>query len=250
MYLSKLMLNPRLQIVRRDLADCQAMHARLLSAYSIVASEAPRASVNLLYRLEADARLGFVSLLVQSRREPDWERLPAGYLSASDEAKAASCKNIEAKFDLLQNEARLRFRLRANPTRKIDTKTGADGKRRNGKRVELQREEEQFAWLKRKSELHGFRLHELRVVDEDKSKGWRSNRQSNAKTKALIEAQESHGDTGGKPFKQRLTFASVLFDGELIVTNKELFRIALEEGVGSGKAYGFGLLSIAPAFDD
>jgi CRISPR system Cascade subunit CasE len=244
------MLNPRLQIVRRDLADCQAMHARLLSAFSIVASETPRASVALLYRLETDARLGFVSLLAQSRREPDWKLLPAGYLSANDEAKAASCKNVEAKFDLLQNDARLRFRLRANPTKKIDTKTAADGKRRNGKRVELRKEEEQFVWLKRKSEQHGFRLRALQVIDEDKSKGWRGNRRSNAQTEATIKAQELHGDTNGEPVKQRLTFASVLFDGELIVTNKELFRLALEEGIGGGKAYGFGLLSIAPAFDD
>ena len=45
----------------------------------------------------------------------------------------------------------------------------------------------------------------------------------------------------------RLTFASVLFDGELVVTDAELFRTALASGVGTSKAYGFGLLSIARA---
>lgn len=250
MYLSKLMLNPRAQIVRRDIADCQAMHARLLSAFSNIVSETPRASMGLLYRLETDARVHLVSLLVQSGREPDWKRLPAGYLSASDEVEAASCKNIEAKFDVLQNDVRLRFRLRANPTKKIDTKTGADGKRRNGKRVELRKEEEQFAWLKRKSEQHGFRLQAVQVIDEDKSKGWRANRQPNPDAGIIIEAQNLPVDTNGKQVKQRLTLASVLFDGELIVTNKELFRVALEGGIGGGKAYGFGLLSVAPTFDD
>ena len=45
----------------------------------------------------------------------------------------------------------------------------------------------------------------------------------------------------------RLTFASVLFEGVLEVTDAERFRQALEQGIGSAKAYGFGLLSIAPA---
>lgn len=45
----------------------------------------------------------------------------------------------------------------------------------------------------------------------------------------------------------KITFASVLFEGLLRVTNPDAFRSALEMGIGSGKAYGFGLLSIAPA---
>ncbi len=45
----------------------------------------------------------------------------------------------------------------------------------------------------------------------------------------------------------RLTFASVLFDGDLVVLDKMLFLEALSGGIGTGKAYGFGLLSIAPA---
>ena len=42
-----------------------------------------------------------------------------------------------------------------------------------------------------------------------------------------------------------MSFGSVLFEGELIVTDVEAFRAALVKGIGSGKAYGFGLLSIA-----
>jgi CRISPR system Cascade subunit CasE len=39
----------------------------------------------------------------------------------------------------------------------------------------------------------------------------------------------------------------VLYEGELEVTDTAAFRQALEKGIGSGKAYGFGLLSVAPA---
>jgi CRISPR system Cascade subunit CasE len=41
-------------------------------------------------------------------------------------------------------------------------------------------------------------------------------------------------------------FGSVMFDGLLRVSDPDVFRLTLQKGVGSGKAYGFGLLSIAP----
>lgn len=40
---------------------------------------------------------------------------------------------------------------------------------------------------------------------------------------------------------------SVLYEGVLKVTGPDLFRQTLIHGIGSGKAYGFGLLSVAPA---
>ena len=47
--------------------------------------------------------------------------------------------------------------------------------------------------------------------------------------------------------KRRLTFGAALFEGVLEIMDAEVFRQTLAEGIGSGKAYGFGLLSIAPA---
>jgi len=44
-----------------------------------------------------------------------------------------------------------------------------------------------------------------------------------------------------------LTVGDVLFDGRLVVTDADRFRETLTAGIGSGKAYGFGLLSIARA---
>jgi CRISPR system Cascade subunit CasE len=43
-----------------------------------------------------------------------------------------------------------------------------------------------------------------------------------------------------------MTFGSVLFEGRLAITDTEQFRATLAAGIGSGKAYGFGLLSVAP----
>ena len=36
-----------------------------------------------------------------------------------------------------------------------------------------------------------------------------------------------------------------MFDGRLVVTDAALFRQTLVQGIGSGKAFGFGLLSVA-----
>jgi CRISPR system Cascade subunit CasE len=231
------MLNPRTQIVRRDLADCQAMHRRMLSAFEEVNTSAARAELGVLYRVESDAQTGAISVLVQSSEEPEWSRLPACYLS--DNEQNPPCKSISNSYATVQGGMRLRFRLRANPTRKIETKTLADGKRRNGKRVEIRDESEQAAWLERKAAQHGFRLCAVRSIDEDKRKGKRATPGDSDVQSSPPDATSARG--------ARLTFASVLFEGELVVTDAELFHAALRRGIGTGKAYGFGLLSVASA---
>ncbi len=246
MYLSKLILDPRIQSVRRDLADCQAMHRRILSAFGDAEAKAARAEFGVLYRVERDARTNMTAVLVQSSERPDWSRLPAQYLR-EHEADNPACKSIGDKYAGLKAGLRLRFRLRANPTRKIETKTLADGKRRNGKRVELRDEVEQAAWLERKAAQHGFRLCVVRSIDEDKRTGLRKSQDEDANNGGG-DVASSGDDKRVRP--PRLTFASVLFEGELIVTDKELFVAALKAGVGTGKAYGFGLLSIAPTTNE
>ena len=53
--------------------------------------------------------------------------------------------------------------------------------------------------------------------------------------------------SGVRPMTGRMTFGDVVFEGRLVVTDVERFRQALADGIGSGKAFGFGLLSVAPA---
>jgi len=227
MHLSRLVLDPRSYLVRRDLANCQAMHRTLLAVFGCARSEA-----GLLYRIE-DAVSGAIVVYVQSREPPNWNQLPTGYLARPDPFDLSPRQNPEAKdvtrqYSDLPAGLRLAFRLRANPTRKIQTRS-SEG-RRNGSRVELHREEDQRAWLQRKATQHGFEIlesggaPEVRVVRGDKIGG--------------------HRVRGER--EEKLTFGSVLFEGALRITDPARFRAALEGGIGSGKAYGFGLLSIAP----
>lgn len=224
MFLSNLILNIHHRDVRRDLADCQQMHRTLLAAFPQAESETARAEFGLLFRVETNSRTGGVTVLAQSRTLPDWQRLPAGYLLAEPLASDIADKY---KPEVLHNQRQLRFRLRANPTRKIETKSLPDGTKRNGKRVELFRETDQIQWLRRKAETAGFRVLQLRLNPDV------SNVRAQPETKTISRTK-------------RLTFGSVLFEGELEITNAEAFLAALTHGIGSGKAYGFGLLSIAP----
>lgn len=232
MYLSQLELNTRNWDVRRDLADCQRMHCRLLRAFPQTNGPA-RQDFGLLYRIEVDGACATV--LVQSKAQPDWSELPTGYLAAS-----ARSKPLNGAYEFRDGD-RLRFRLQANPTRKVDTKSGPDGKRRNGRREAVLTEEKQLAWLERKGEMGGFELLQVRA-----SPGIGAGPQRAVPAAETIEDEKLTGKHAAKEGKKTMTFGSVRFDGELRVTDADRFRQTLVEGIGSGKAYGFGLLSVAP----
>jgi CRISPR system Cascade subunit CasE len=240
MYLSRLLLDVRAGITRRFLSDVNYLHQQVLAAFPEgLSPAAPRAALGVLFRLEriGDGRL---ILIVQSAAAPDWRRFPLSALVVADhlggDGTNPAVKEVGAQFASLTTGMPLRFRLRANPTKKVDTKTGPDGRRRNGRRVALNKEADREQWLARKGEQHGFRVSSVSVagrdtpdlldVSEGRAQGYRP------------AASEGHGT---------MTFGSALFEGILVVTDAGRFREALRTGVGSGKAFGFGLLSVAPA---
>jgi CRISPR system Cascade subunit CasE len=240
MYLSRLLLNTRNRAVWRDLADCQAMHRTVMSGF--LATQIPgdaRATIGVLHRIEVNRRTGSVTLMVQSLEKPDWSRLGDYLLDSSGGEENPACKQLDRLYETIVPGMVLAFRLRANPTKKIDTKSGPDGERRNGRRVKLTLEKDQINWLRRKGEEGGFQLIEVRTAPPAPEEPTMPN-------VLAMPAQKEVGHRSGKD-GDRVTFGAVLFDGELRVTDSEKFRRTLEAGIGSGKAYGFGLLSVAPA---
>lgn len=107
----------------------------------------------------------------------------------------------------VQVNERLRFRLQANPTVK-----------RDGKRHAIYAEDDLRAWLERKGEAHGFRVEPDHVQ--------------------VVKLGKKFGK------KRQQVWHAVQFDGALTVTDAYAFTQALIRGIGSGKAFGFGLLSI------
>lgn len=229
-YLSKLVLNPGNREVQRAIENCHALHQTIMRGFPSVASAAPRRELDVLYRPELDERGGALVVLVQSTAEPDWTPLRGDWsavLAAS--AGEPRVKQIDPAYARLAAGDRLRFRLRANPTKRL-IKTLPDGSpnKGGGQRVQLFREADQLAWLRRKAEAGGFAVVDVRV---DPGDAFGSKQ----------EGRHARGDGG------RLTFGVAVFNGVLTVADPERFRQALVGGVGSGKAYGFGLLSVAAA---
>jgi len=230
MHLSRLLLDPRHREVRRAIDDLQAMHRAVMAAFADVDGGDARARHGVLWRLEPEPRGGPPVLLVQSAAAPDWARLPDGFLAAR-----AAVRPIDSALETLAPGLRLRFRLVANPTRKIDTKSAGDGTRRNGRRVPLRDEAAQLAWLVRKGREAGFSL------GDDIAGAARS-----VVVQPLGDATgRRNRGPGGRT--DRLTVRGVAFEGVLTVTDPERLRIAVARGIGPAKAYGCGLLSLAPA---
>lgn len=84
-------------------------------------------------------------------------------------------------------------------------------------------------WLVRKSTEGGFAIMEVRGADNVPD--------------AL---QREPGIVRGMREGSRVTVEGVVFEGRLRITDAERFCEALLTGLGRGKAYGFGLLSVAP----
>lgn len=225
MYLSRLILNPRNRHVRSDLADCQKMHRTVLNAFPQDEYQRPRDHWHVLYRADV-ARTGQVTLLVQSAIAPDWSHLLPGYLAPAPGNPGS--KLVAAAYAALMPDRVVSFRLRANPTRRVAKKDDS----LRGKRVDLQAHQDQLDWLARKGDLGGFVLVGVRIQPD------------------VVDVRVVTSDQQRQRGKREgcgLVFGSVLFEGNLRITDADVFRQTLAHGIGSGKAYGFGLLSIAPA---
>lgn len=224
MNLSRLILNPLCRDVARAIRDAQQLHRLVLSGFRDVGGAEARAQHGVLHRLETDPHSGALILYVQSASDPDWSRLPAGALATLSDRNPRIRPLRE--LDAIATGLVARFRLRANATRKIDTKS-IDGQRRNGRRVPLRDDESCFVWLARKGVQHGFEV--VRGL------------QGGLDLSILYEPLQR-----GRRDERTITFEGVRFDGRLRIVDAEAFRVGVLHGIGSGKAYGFGLLSVAP----
>ena len=101
---------------------------------------------------------------------------------------------------------------------------------RQGTRVDLRRDADRLEWLKRKGNQHGFQLAQLTLDAGDA-------------VDVLI--RSSPRQTGRKD-DTRITVAGTLFDGRLVVQDTDRIRDAIAQGIGPGKTFGFGLLSLGP----
>ena len=120
------------------------------------------------------------------------------------------------------SHVRYRFSLLANPTKKLRVDNPDGTRKKNGRRVPLTQREELIAWLTRKAGVGGFTINPdaLRTIPRGRE---------------FFHKPGAHG-----------AHSAVEFQGELTVTDSAQFRGTVGTGIGSAKAFGFGLLVIAP----
>ena len=175
-----------------------------------------------LFRIDLAGR---VAIVVLSARKPDWDY--AFHNAKHLLAEEPQCgQGVRLEFD---SGTKLRFRLLANPVRKVSPRSlDVQGKpfdhRWVGKHVPVPPTDHDLRhWLDRRAEPSGFRVNDLTYL-----------------TPGYVYFNKTRDAKRG----QRLR--SVRYDGVLEVLDAERFRETLIRGIGPAKAFGFGLLSVAP----
>ena len=157
-------------------------------------------------------------LLVLSQERPDFSRVADQFGNTGNE-NVWECRPYEPLLNRIEPLDVWHFRLTANPV--ISKSAGQDNR---GRILGHVTPEYQKKWLMDRAEKHGFLLCEegFSVVESR----WLRFRK---------------GTDGGRS----VTLLSVTYEGMLTVTDSEAIVHTLIEGLGRGKAYGLGLLTIA-----
>jgi CRISPR system Cascade subunit CasE len=147
-------------------------------------------------------------VLVQSTAEeaPDWSKLPTKYLIDSD------IKPFQLQAGQLQPNQIFQFRLKANPSKR---------NKETGKIMGLFYQPDQMAWIERQAERHGFLVQGVDIIPTP--------------------------NIFGRKVKENppIKIFTALYQGILKVKDPVLFLETIRQGVGRGRSYGCGLLSIA-----
>ncbi len=209
LWITQLNLDLRSRDAAHDLRDAVRLHRRIMTLFPSGLGAQARHDVGVLFRIE-ETRAG-VSVLVQSSLEPSHAALPDSYGTIRS-------KTLTPLLDALAPGRRVRYRIIANATRKLGLNTTAG----RPKEVVPLHGPEADAWWQRQAEACGLNLHTLESTPLDQAAGTRR-------------------DTN------RVVHARTRFDGLATITDPAALSSRLRTGIGRGKAYGCGLLTLAPA---
>lgn len=205
MYLTQLHLDGSNRRTLAALAAPSKFHGAIETAF-------PGARQRNLWRI--DQRGGQLYLLILSAEKPDLTNAATQF---GVPGEIWQTKDYNVLLERIRAGSRWRFRLCANPTYSVPAGTG-----RRGRVCAHSTPENQLRWLRKQSEKHGFSLKpdEFSVT---KTKWYRFRKGTSS---------------------NNVTFLAVTYDGTLTVEDPALFKEALCHGIGSGKAYGAGLMTL------
>lgn len=219
---SRILLNPQKRGGRTLLTNPQAMHAAVRACFP---PDLDQTKARVLWRV--DRREHEHVLYVVGPEDPDRAIIvdQAGWPSRPGETA-----DYRPLLDGLHVGHERAFRLTANPVKSLP----ADGAKR-GKVVPHVTAAQQQAWLIEKAPFWGFEIRTVESEAGDQPDVLVDHRQD-----LSFERKGPEGSGRG-----RVTLRVASFAGSLRVTDLDLFRQSLTQGVGRGRAYGCGLLTLA-----
>ncbi|MCZ7423713.1 type I-E CRISPR-associated protein Cas6/Cse3/CasE [Verrucosispora sp. WMMA2121] len=220
MFLTRFQINAARRNARKLLASPHAMHAAVRAGFAD-AADYERPAARTLWRLDTPTT-ATVHLYIVSPGRPDLTHLveQAGW-PTSDEAWTT--REYDGLLASLRPGQEWAFRLTANPTHSGRKTAEAKETQRFG----YLREHEQTAWLLGRAERHGFAL----ATQQDGRPNLRIHRRQTQSFKRGMGT---------------VTLTTATYDGILHVTDADSLRRTLTSGIGHAKAYGCGLLTLAP----
>lgn len=208
LWITQIIPSTRDRAVLKDLRDATYLHRRIMTLFPDRLGNQARHQTAALFRLEEQPD-GF-TILVQSAIEPALDNLPAGY-------GTARTKPLTPLLNGLAEGVSVHYRIIANATSKLGKNTTAG----RPKQVVPLHGANADRWWQRQADSSGLVLHSLH-------------------------SSQLPGATGHRG-KARMTHARTRFDGTATVTDPKALTERIRTGIGRGKSYGCGLLTIAPA---
>jgi len=259
-YLSRIRINPLRAHSRTLLANPHAMHGAVTGGITGTPQDE-----RILWRLDAD-NPHRPHLYVLTRSKPDWTHLveSAGWPHADGEH--AAVRDYTPLLDQIATGREFAFRLTASPVQNTHTPgkpnpaqsahlaTATPGKRPRGLRMGHRTATAQLHWLLTRTEKWGFTIpasrtnHPAPGLEPPTAQATADEttpREPNPAREVRITERRRHSFTkGGKG--PRVTFHTATFEGRLRITDPAAFTDRLLNGIGPSKAYGCGLLTLAP----
>ncbi|MEU9197878.1 type I-E CRISPR-associated protein Cas6/Cse3/CasE [Streptomyces hundungensis] len=239
MYLTCFRFNTARPGARKLLTSPQATHAGVMSAFPTLLptqDSAPR----VLWRLDRNAKAENL-LYIVSPDKPDLTHLveQAGWPAAAAAGTPGwQTYDYTAFLNSLSQGSTWSFRLTANPVHYARVKDGAPTKR-----TAHRTPTHQIGWLldTDRQQRCGFAVlptpHDKRLTEHGDT------HQVTVTDHRRLDFAKHEEATATK---NRVQVTTVTYNGRLQVTDPEALRRALVQGIGKAKAYGCGLMTLAP----
>lgn len=227
MYLSRIELDIRRPDTKRGILYPSIIHGAIENSFEIKEERK-------LWRL--DELGGRIFLLVLSEKIPDFTHLGEQFGTFGEKTTWQS-KDCSAFLENLANGQKCRFRLCANPVHRTKRSVKLSDPNAGVIRAHVT-QDQQCQWLISRAESCGFSLDLGEKYLKDGVEYW---------THPSFDVTGSAWRKLNKGTKQdNVRIRQATFEGVLTITDIDIFRDKLIHGIGRGKAYGCGMMTIIP----